>query len=99
MNANCNWNATIFQAFKKQHHNEVNSGLFDQSLVAQFNEEDIPTYCFSLQQQLLDSYSENSEALANLAFCHLQAGYPTLASDSVNIGLKITVRLRNFQTL
>lgn len=81
-----------WQAFNKVNHGAITEGLFDRRVVEQFlQQSDAKTagaYCFAMQQQLLKKYDTNPDTLANLAQCHIAVGYPTLAAEAAERGLK-----------
>lgn len=81
-----------WQAFHFTNRDAITEGLFDTHVVEQFvQQNDAKTsaaYCFAMQQQLLKKYDTNPETLANLAHCHLLAGYPKLATEAAERGLK-----------
>lgn len=84
--------AMHWQAFNEDFHGEIIEGLFDQRVVAQFVTEKASKmtsmYCFAMQGELLAKYDRNPDALANLANCYLHTGYPQLAQQAIERGLK-----------
>lgn len=81
-----------WQAFHFNNRDAITEGLFDAHVVEQFIQQNdantAAAYCFAMQETLLEKYDTNPETLANLALCHLQVGYPTLAVEAGERGLK-----------
>lgn len=84
--------AMHWQTFNEDFRGEIIEGLFDQRIVAQFVTEKAgkttSMYCFAMQEALLAKYDSNPDALANLANCYLHTGYPQLAQQAIERGLK-----------
>ncbi len=76
-------------SFQSRYSNQLEEGLFNREVLAKIPEKDLPNYCFSLHEKILENEIENIESVTNLAFCHLRVGFPTLARDAVNIGVEI----------
>lgn len=75
----------------KLYKNDIIAGLFDHSTMTQFitqNPQQLPDYCFLMQQQLLAKYPNNPDALANVAQCHLSTGFPDLAETAIDRALR-----------
>lgn len=75
-------------------------GLFDHKVVTKTienltkttvaidNKNTQDTYCFLLQHQMLRDYSKNPDVLMNVAECHLQLGYSSLAQSAIANALR-----------
>ncbi len=81
-----------WQAFNKDFHGQITEGLFDTQVVNRFvgskDAETAATYCFAMQHELLAKYDNNPDALANVASCFATVGYPQLAEQAIERGLK-----------
>ncbi len=72
---------------------KIVEGLFDKKTVektlAESNKRQKDSYCFLLQQEMLNNYSQNAEAIVNVAECHLQMGFAKPASQAIQRALSI----------
>lgn len=80
-----------WQFFNEQFQGRITEGLFDERVVTDFvleyDDETSAAYCFAMQHELLEKYDRSPDALANLAACFLQVGYPQLAEQAVQRGV------------
>ncbi len=88
-----NQKVDLWQDYGADVENLVSESLFDSNLVeknlANLNKEEQISFCFLMQQKLLKSYPNNSDALSNLASCYLPLGFTKQAKEAIVIALKI----------
>lgn len=81
-----------WQQFSQANQGQVIEALFDTEVVYEKVEnnqrETAEAFCFAMQEVVLKKYDTNPEPLSNLARCHLLVGYPQLAMQAAERGLK-----------
>lgn len=81
-----------WQQFSQATQGQVIEALFDTEVVYDMAEnsqrETAEAFCFAMQEVVLKKYDTNPEPLSNLARCHLLVGYPQLAMQAAERGLK-----------